>query len=1043
MELDAKLRADLSRFLPADLLQQLPERNSMRDAIQRLGSLYTNVSSFLPNYIVENEEMLTRDSGQLRPGTFIFADVSGFTALSETLQAKGGSEGVEILTQVINDYFARMLEIIAKSDGQLLKFAGDALLAFFPERENERLDEAEKAIRTGLRMQRSMREFFQPIQNQLLDELIDNHELELTMSIGISRGELFEALVGNTNQRDHIIQGKLPGMAEAAEGVGIRDDVIIDGPLYETFKDTFTMREAGEGFYQVVDDLGDDLGDFEFHIPRRRRGAVGSLFNLIESDPISELQDELHKVQTVACYVAPEVVNKLAITAEHVTAENRPSTVIFSHVSGFSEMLEAWGPGEVERIVRILSRYYTIVQRIIASYGGVLTRTDPYKSGFKMLTTFGAPVAHPDDPQRAVYTALEILRELGKFNERLLEELPEELHLKPFIKQRFGITHGNVFAGEAGWRARREYTVMGDDVNLAARLMSKSEFGDIWLSARAWQRIRDDFVTKTLEPMALKGKSNVIQAYRVVSTKQSTDEIPAMSSTPFIGRDLLMLSLTAMLKRAAEQRMRGAVALVADAGVGKTRTAHQLVRSAESSGFKVAWSSSQIVDDRKTTWSSIIAQLLDMDDLPAETNRTTYFEDQLRTLGLGNVPALMDLMSAYLVDTVRRKSTDEIKIGDKVQTGKNIFDLTGLQEEDERFRTEPTGLFQAVRRHIPPPEIPTTGTGVWDDLERKTSLEEAIMRFLAAYCDKQPTMLVIDDIHDMNMYTLAVVERLFNEIMDKPLVVVTTMEPVDVNLPRELPRLEVSDLTREETLLMAVKIIRASEIGPKLADFLWERSSGRPFYIESLLHSLQINHQVLTTQGIMELREDVDIDALTEDIRELIISRIDRLPTDQQEILRYTAVLDLPFDRQIIMALTGREHEEGVRADFLKLVQGKILERLPDGSYQFIHGVTRRTLYDNLSRYHRQKMHRTVAEYFESLPENERSLIVIAHHHVKAGSVMRALEMISMAASKAEENKDLEGAIELYNRALELVPNDETVKRHLERLLAIKEEKLG
>ena len=97
------------------------------------------------------------------------------------------------MTQIINDYFAKMLEIIAKSDGQLLKFAGDALLAFFPQRVNERMDEAEKAIRTGLRMQRSMQEFFQPIQNPLLNELFGEHDLELTMSIGISQGNLFEA----------------------------------------------------------------------------------------------------------------------------------------------------------------------------------------------------------------------------------------------------------------------------------------------------------------------------------------------------------------------------------------------------------------------------------------------------------------------------------------------------------------------------------------------------------------------------------------------------------------------------------------------------------------------------------------------------------------------------------------------------------------------------------------------------------------------------------------------------------------------------------
>lgn len=1042
MELDAKLIADLSRFLPADLLKQLPERHATRTAIQRLASLYTSVSSFLPLYIVENEERLRRDSGELRPGTFMFADVSGFTALSELLQAKGGSEGVEILTQIINDYFARMLEIIAKSDGQLLKFAGDALLAFFPERKNEKMDEAEKAIRTGLRMQRSMQEFFQPIQNEQLVELFGNHDLELKMSIGISRGKLFEALVGNTSQRDHIIQGKLPGMAEEAEAAGVRDDVIIDAPLYEQFKDQFRMKEVVDGFYLVIDDLGDDLGDFEFHVPRRRRASSGSLFSLVETDPIEELSEELAKVQTVACFVASEVINKLAITAEHVVSENRPATVIFSHVSGFAEMLETWGEDEIDRVVSVLSRYYTIVQRIVSSYGGVLTRTDPYKSGFKMLITFGAPIAHPDDPERAVTTAQDILRELKNFNERLLEELPPHLHIKPFIEQRFGITHGVAFAGEAGWRARREYTVMGDDVNLAARLMGAAPFGSILISSRVWKRVMGVFEVETLEPMALKGKSYVIQAYRVVKSKISTTEIPLTSDTPFIGRDLLMMSLMGMLKRAKNDNIRGVVTLYADAGTGKTRTAQELAQAAEDIGFTVAWSSCQLHNDRRTTWASLIAQLLKLDTEEDSEILRMRFDDVIEKLDLGQLKAgLSDLLSDYLnlIGSNTKRATKELEKAAEKPAKRSIFDFaTPIAEakDDMPQSSAPTGLFKTLSDHITPTEIKIhPSTAIWDGAARRTSLDEAVIGFLQAYTTKNnPVMLVIDDVHAMDPYTMEVVEHVMKRIIEAPLVIVGTTE-TNTHLPDDMPNMVISDLTQEETFVMATKILKANELGPNLLKFLWDRTSGRPFYVESVIHTLRMNHHVVVQQGYAELRNDIDLQQLPDDIRELILSRVDRLSAEKQEILRLGSVLDTNFTKEMLITLGEREDEQNLSKDLHDLVTSQMIERYNDGSYGFRHGVTKRTMYEKLSRYERQKLHRVIAEYWLSQEaDQDRNLLMIAHHLVKAGSIMRAMEIIQMAATKAEENKDIERALELYARAQELLPNDESIKQNLERL---------
>ena len=250
MPLDASFHEDLTRFIPAPLLERLPDVGAITEALQHLGSLYKALTSFLPQYIAEDEVTRSPDYRALRPGTFMFADVSGFTALSERLAQENSSDGAEILTIIMNDYFAEMLEILAKSDGQLLKFAGDALLVFFPYYDSG-LSDLHKAIRAGWRMQRAIKRF-QPISDPRLVALLGGEsDFQLTMSLGIARGKLFEALVGNNVQRDHLIQGELTGHAMDAEAAGIRDEVIVDAELSALLTDELrSLRRSAEVIFR-------------------------------------------------------------------------------------------------------------------------------------------------------------------------------------------------------------------------------------------------------------------------------------------------------------------------------------------------------------------------------------------------------------------------------------------------------------------------------------------------------------------------------------------------------------------------------------------------------------------------------------------------------------------------------------------------------------------------------------------------------------------------------------------------------------------------
>lgn len=1031
LEIDSILKARLSRFIASDILEALPDTGAITRATQRLSSLHKTISSFLPLYIAENEEILTQDYGNLSPGTFMFADVSGFTALSERLMMRAGSVSTEVLTKVFNDYFATMLEILAKSDGQLLKFAGDALLAFFPEVQGS--DEFHKAINTGLRMQRAMRERFQPIQNASLEAWFKGEEQgpELTMSIGISKGILFEALVGSIAQRDHMIMGRLPGEADAAEEAGLRDDVIIHASMRERYIDVFATKELAPGFFQIIDNFGDELGDYEFSMPSRRRAKSSFLFSFDDEDLLEDLTNQLNRLENITRFVSSEIVNKLVVTGDHIESENRLATVIFVHFTGFAELLDAWGEENTGVLTVILSRYYNTMQRIINANGGVLTRSDPYKLGSKLLITFGAPVAHPDDAERAVTTALEMKRQLDIFNQRLRTELPQELvHLYPFVRQRAGITQGDVFAGEVGWRQRREYTVMGDDVNLAARLMSRAEFGTVIMSERVWERVNPYFETEPLEPFYAKGKSAAIQSYRAIQLRRSS--IARTSDTPFIGRKVTLAVIKSVLMKAqkADQHVE-AIALQGEIGVGKTRLAKEITDTASIGGldFRVVWATCRSQNTRKSTWATLVSQILEIDPNLDQTTGRDLLHERLTSLNLLNLQeVLMDILFDVSDQTPTTKTRADRR--DESETRRDIFDKLSSDATLAMRKDSLAEFRNQMKMRLA--QRTTRGVIDWNELQRGMSLTEALLTLLQSYSQNQPLLIVIDDLHKENQRAMNMLRRIINELQSARIVFIFAYELVR-QLELDVRKIVVSDLTPDETYSMVTAILDNNEIGELLWEYVWESTSGRALFVESLVHTLREQNALQDNQGIIEIRKGVDLEAVPDDIRGLVISRVDRLSADARTLIRAGAVFGDRFS-QVELMVVSELSESVVARTFQQLLDIQIFEDSQDGFYRFKHGVTQQAVYEELTRIQRQNLHLKVADYFEQNLEAEQNIISLVHHLIRGGKLLEAVETFRTAAENAEANSNIEQALEFYTLALEIYPDDKDLQANIERL---------
>jgi predicted ATPase len=245
-------------------------------------------------------------------------------------------------------------------------------------------------------------------------------------------------------------------------------------------------------------------------------------------------------------------------------------------------------------------------------------------------------------------------------------------------------------------------------------------------------------------------------------------------------------------------------------------------------------------------------------------------------------------------------------------------------------------------------------------------------------------------------------------------------------------KIAVSDLPKDQTLLMASAILSGAALGENLATFLTDNTNGRPLYIESLIQTLLDTEQLVEEQGVYELKPDANTDELPDNVRGLVISRIDRLSNEARQIVRAAAVLEDDFTLDELVFVSEMSDPEAAHALVEQLLKLQLFEDNLDASYRFQHGVTQQAVYEELTRLQRQKFHLRAADlYGES--ENPNHIRKMVHHLQKAGNPTRAVALITEAAKRAEANGNLDQAIECYTIALEILP-DERTQEQLNRL---------
>ncbi|MCY7382194.1 MAG: adenylate/guanylate cyclase domain-containing protein [Microcoleus sp. CAN_BIN18] len=502
--IELRLRALLSAELYAAAWVD-PSPATLMGVFEHLRTLRYILHDYVPRPVSKSPPQPGEVRYQWQTGALLFTDLAGFTSLLEANAAQG-RKGAETLLGVINDYFASMIEIVSKSGGDLLEFTGDALLVQFLAGKHEQ--DTARAVRAGLRMQRAMAKFAN-IQTA-------RGVLSLRMRVGIHCGRYISADIGTPLRMAHVLLGQSVQQAKQAEGSGTVGRVCLTETASLALGEQFRFEPGKSGYLLVADDFTDDrLGEYDITLTGRRMPS-SVLLDRSVSGLVSEIEEAVKRLEPLASYIPKTILRLLVENADRrkIPPDFPEPTVMFVNLIGLPKLVDKATPAEEARLVLGCSRVFALIDAVVSAKGGVLQKVTAHLDGSDMLIYFGVPDVHTDDPSRAASAAIAI--------RDIIVDLPPVIIGVEEVKVscQIGLCLGPVFAAEVGKpRGRREFNILGNTVNTAARLMSKAEENQILIGQTVFESIGLQFNCEALGAVSLKGKSALTPVFALHGSK--------------------------------------------------------------------------------------------------------------------------------------------------------------------------------------------------------------------------------------------------------------------------------------------------------------------------------------------------------------------------------------------------------------------------------------------------------------------------------------------------------------------------------------------
>jgi len=533
--------------------------------------------------------------------------------------------------------------------------------------------------------------------------------------------------------------------------------------------------------------------------------------------------------------------------APQLEGERRLVTILFADVSGFTALSEQL---DAEEVCRLLNSCFDVLVPVAERYGGVVDKF----IGDQVMTLFGAPVAHEDDPERALHAALDMIQAVAELNAQHSTTLG--IHI--------GVNTGLVVAGQIGSHGRRQYTVIGDAVNLAARLQEAAPQGQILVGPDTHRRTAPLFDFAPPSALAVKGKTELVQAHRLLERKAQPGSVRGLAGlrSPMVGRST---ELEHLLQRTTEAQSGrgGAVIISGEAGLGKSRLVVEWQTACAERVVK--WVQGQCLSySQSLPYHLLTALLRSLTGVPTaagEAETRAALRKLLRKLG-GPSRDVYAYLGHLL--SIRLESADKERV--------QALDPQAMQAQ------------------------------------YLSSLHQ-VLKALAAH---RPVVLVSEDVHWADPSSAEILGRLLPVALDLPILFcfVTRPEPSSpgwklVTTAREVLRERVSELSlhaldETNSRQLIANLLQVEAIPESVRTLILQRAEGNPFFVEEVIRMLIERGAIAHEDGRWVAQQEIRAIEVPDNLQALLLARIDRLPAEVREVLRVAAVIGRQFSVQVL-----------------------------------------------------------------------------------------------------------------------------------------------
>ena len=910
-------------------------------------------------------------------GAALFADISGFTPLTEALtRTLGPLRGAEELTRQLDRVYDALIAEVDRYGGSVIGFAGDAITCWFADVGTEcRMPGSEnippaplRAATCALAIQRAMQQFSTV-------EITPEETVSLAVKVSLASGPARRFLVGRPDiQVIDALAGDTVVRMAAGEHLANKGDVLADEQ---------TIIRLGERAQIAAWRTDPDTGRF---------AVLNGLTAPAEPTPWPPVSSQSLPEEQMRSWLIPTVYERLRDGLGEFLLELRPGVALFMRFLGIDYERDPDAGRKLDQFIRW-------VQEVVTRYDGSMPQLVIGDKGSYLYAIFGAPIAHEDDARRAVLAALE------------LRTPPPEMDYITSVQ--IGVSQGTMRTGAYGGRTRRTYAALGDEVNLAARLMQNAGRGEVLVSRRVQKATANAFTWDVLTPISVKGKSEPVPVARLVGMSEiQVGTGPTAFTSPLVGRESELARLMEFIQPVLEGSFGGLVYVYGEAGVGKSRLVYELRQRL-------------LADDGgrpRVSWFTCPAeQILRQSLYPFKHFLRGYFGQYSDNSPAENREWLDTLLDTLISDLRGKPNPSE--------------DAESLLRELDRTRSFLGALV----------DLHWEGS-LYEQLEPKLRFENTLAAFktlIRAESRRQPVILHVEDAHWLDPDSHELLRVLTRNVGADPFIVLLSGRYQDdgsrfeVEADPDVPRkvIDLNELSPEGVRLLAAQTLGEGQVGDDLADFLADKTNGNPLFVEQLTLDMRERGLIGIEDGEWHLTS-AGAEWVPESVSAVMIARLDRLAAQVKAVVQTAAVLGREFE-VLVLSRMLREDDTQLLPKVKQAEMEQIWLPLNEMRYLFRHTLMRDAAYEMQLHSYLQKLHALAGEAIEQVyrADLEPHYADLAYHWGQAGDAAREFRYAKLAGERAMARFANQEALEHFHHALasaEGLPPEETLEQQQE-----------